>query len=85
MPIGTGSNTEYTDAPINGGEDRPGGFPPWEGKRPFVNRIYLDESRGAVLGSNAMLDHELFFDEENLRIGIATADCGSSLKDGILL
>jgi len=85
MPTGTGSNTAYTDAPTNGGEDRPGGFPMWEGKRPFVNRIYLDESRGAVLGSNAMLDHELFFDEENLRIGIATADCGSSLKDGVLL
>lgn len=48
---------------------------PWEGKRGFVSRIYIDEPHGVVLGSNAMTGKELYFDTANRRIGIAQATC----------
>jgi len=48
---------------------------PWEGTRGFISRIYVDEPRGVVLGSNAMLGKELFFDVENKRLGVAKATC----------
>lgn len=47
----------------------------WEGTRPFTNRIYVDEPIGAVLGANAMIGHDILFDIEGARIGIARADC----------
>ena len=47
----------------------------WEGSKTFTNRIYLDEPRGCVLGANAMYYHDVLFDIENSRIGIASADC----------
>ena len=47
----------------------------WEGLKTFTNRIYLDEPRGCVLGANAMYNHDILFDIENSRIGIASADC----------
>jgi len=47
----------------------------WEGKKAFVNRIYLTEPSGAVLGVNAMMGHEIYFDIENQRIGFADSDC----------
>ena len=47
----------------------------WEGSKTFTNRIYLDEPRGCVLGANAMYNHDVLFDIENSRIGIASADC----------
>jgi len=48
----------------------------WNGKKSFINRMYLDEPNGAVLGINAMLGHDIYFDIENQRIGIsATSDC----------
>ena len=47
----------------------------WEGKRGFISRIYVDEPHGAVLGSNAMLDKEIYFDLANRRLGVAKAKC----------
>ena len=49
--------------------------PDWTGTRELVNRVYLDEPEGAVLGANAMTGHEILFDTEGLRVGLAKADC----------
>jgi Xylanase inhibitor N-terminal/Xylanase inhibitor C-terminal len=49
--------------------------PDWTGTRELVNRVYLDEPEGAVLGANAMTGHEILFDTEGQRIGLAKADC----------
>ena len=48
---------------------------PWQGKRGFTSRIYVDEPNGAVLGSNFMMDHEVYFDTANRRMGIARSSC----------
>lgn len=48
---------------------------PWNGKRGFISRIYIDEPHGVVLGSNAMTGKELYFDNANRRIGVAKAAC----------
>mmetsp|Transcript_9206 Transcript_9206/g.16697 ORF Transcript_9206/g.16697 Transcript_9206/m.16697 type:complete len:429 (-) Transcript_9206:686-1972(-) len=48
---------------------------PWDGVKEFTNRIYCDEPRGAVLGMNAMIGHDILFDLEGMRLGIAPADC----------
>jgi hypothetical protein len=48
---------------------------PWEGTRKFTSRIYVNEPAGVVLGSNAMMDKEIFFDVANKRIGVAKATC----------
>ena len=48
---------------------------PWEGKRSFTSRVYVDEPQGVVLGSNAMMDKEIYFDIENRRLGVARATC----------
>lgn len=48
---------------------------PWIGKKDFINRIYLDEPNGAVLGLNAMRGHNLYFDVEENRIGFARSSC----------
>lgn len=48
---------------------------PWEGKRKFTSRIYLDEPAGVVLGSNAMMDKEIYFDVANKMLGVAKATC----------
>lgn len=50
-------------------------YPHWTGKVELVNRIYLDEPEGAVLGANTMFGHEMLFDVEGHRVGIAKADC----------
>jgi len=47
----------------------------WEGNRGFISRIYVDEPHGVVLGSNAMLDKEIYFDLANRRLGVAKAKC----------
>ena len=47
----------------------------WTGTRSFVNRIYVDEPRGAVLGSNVMMDHDVYFDIAKRRLGVARATC----------
>jgi hypothetical protein len=41
----------------------------------YTPRVYLDESSGAVLGANTMRDYEVFFDEENRRVGFARSNC----------
>jgi hypothetical protein len=38
-------------------------------------RLYATESSGAILGANAMRDHDVIFDEENNRMGWVEADC----------
>jgi hypothetical protein len=48
---------------------------PWHGKLGFISRIYVNEPKGAVLGSNAMMNHELYFDISNRRMGVAKASC----------
>lgn len=48
---------------------------PWKGKRGFTSRVYVDEPHGAVLGANMMMDHEVYFDTANRRIGVARAEC----------
>ena len=55
------------ESPNNGGE--------WEGKRGFTSRVYVDEPQGVVLGSNAMMDKEIYFDIPNRRLGVANAVC----------
>lgn len=47
----------------------------WHGKRGFISRIYVTEPKGAVLGSNAMMDHDVYFDVANRRLGVAKANC----------
>ena len=47
----------------------------WDGERGFISRIYVDEPHGVVLGSNAMLDKEIYFDLANRRLGVAKAKC----------
>jgi hypothetical protein len=48
---------------------------PWHGKRGFISRMYVTEPNGSVLGSNAMMNHELYFDIANRRLGIAKSRC----------
>lgn len=48
---------------------------PWEGTRKFTSRIYVDEPAGVVLGSNAMMDKEIYFDVANKMLGVAKATC----------
>lgn len=54
-----------TDATISG----------WSGSRYFVNRLYVDETNGAVLGSNAMYGHDVLFDTQHKIMAIARANC----------
>ncbi len=49
----------------------------WDGEKGWINRIYLDESSGCVLGANAMFGHDILFDIANAQIGVAEADCSS--------
>lgn len=55
--------------------DEKAGGTPWTGKRGFTSRLYVDEPHGAVLGSNMLIGHEVFFDTANRRLGVATAEC----------
>mmetsp|Transcript_417 Transcript_417/g.460 ORF Transcript_417/g.460 Transcript_417/m.460 type:complete len:645 (-) Transcript_417:87-2021(-) len=41
----------------------------------YINRLYADERGGSVLGANAMMGHDVYFDQENMRIGWAESDC----------
>jgi hypothetical protein len=49
--------------------------PDWRGTKELVNRIYVDEPHGAVLGANTMFGHDIFFDTQGNRVGLARADC----------
>ena len=50
----------------------------WKGNASFVNRLYIDESEGAVLGSNAMIGHDILFDIDRSMLGIARSRCTTS-------
>jgi hypothetical protein len=41
----------------------------------YVARFYTDEGSGSVLGANAMMGHDVFFDNGRGRIGFAESDC----------
>lgn len=55
-------------------------MPDWRGSKELVNRIYLDEAEGAVLGANTMFGHDILFDTEGQRVGLARADCETTQK-----
>jgi hypothetical protein len=48
-------------------------YDPETGK--YVSRFFVTEGRGSVLGANAMMGHDVFFDLENDRIGWAESSC----------
>ncbi|KAL7544037.1 hypothetical protein ACHAXR_013504 [Thalassiosira sp. AJA248-18] len=48
-------------------------FDPDNGK--YVARFYTEESSGSVLGANAMMGHDVFFDVARGRIGFAESNC----------
>lgn len=41
----------------------------------YIFRVYLNENVGAVLGANFMNNHNIIFDTETSRIGIASSTC----------
>jgi len=41
----------------------------------YVPRFYTDEYGNSVLGANAMMGHDILFDNDNRLIGIAESDC----------
>jgi hypothetical protein len=41
----------------------------------YTPRIYLTEATGAVLGANAINEHNVIFDPDNLRVGFAKSRC----------
>jgi len=48
-------------------------YDPDNGK--YVARFYTEESSGSVLGANAMMGHDVFFDIARGRIGFAESNC----------
>jgi hypothetical protein len=49
----------------------------WNGNVIFVNRLYVDEPEGTVLGSNAMIGYDILFDIDKHTLGIAKSKCTS--------
>jgi len=49
--------------------------PFWKGKHQLTNRLYADEPLGAVLGANSMFGHDILFDSQEHRVGLARANC----------
>ena len=47
----------------------------------YTSRLYFTESRGGVLGANAMMGHNVVFDWENGRIGFAQSSCAYDEED----
>jgi hypothetical protein len=43
--------------------------------RKYVARFYTEEGGGSVLGANAIMGHDVFFDIENNQIGFAESSC----------
>ena len=41
----------------------------------YVSRFYPDEGGGSVLGANAMMGHDVFFDIDGGKVGWAESDC----------
>mmetsp|Transcript_67852 Transcript_67852/g.100558 ORF Transcript_67852/g.100558 Transcript_67852/m.100558 type:complete len:848 (+) Transcript_67852:1612-4155(+) len=46
----------------------------------YTSRLYFTESRGGVIGANAMQGHDVLFDWENGRVGFAESSC--EFKEG---
>lgn len=44
-------------------------------KEKYTSRFYPTERSGSVLGANAMMGHDVFFDMDNTRLGWAESDC----------
>jgi hypothetical protein len=44
----------------------------------YFNRFYADEGSNSVLGANAMMGHDVYFDVPNARIGWAESQCDYS-------
>jgi hypothetical protein len=44
-------------------------------KKKYTSRFYPTEHSGSVLGANAMMGHDVFFDMNNTRLGWAESDC----------
>lgn len=44
-------------------------------QKKYIARFYADESGGSVLGANAMMGHDVFFDIDTKLIGWAESDC----------
>jgi hypothetical protein len=59
--------------------------PDWRGTKELVNRVYLDEPEGAVLGANTMFGHDILFDTQGQRVGLARADCEMEINGVIAL
>jgi hypothetical protein len=47
-------------------------------KSKYISRFYSDERGGSVLGGNAIMGHDVFFDIDNERIGWAESKCDYS-------
>jgi Xylanase inhibitor N-terminal len=45
----------------------------------YVARFYIDEDSGGVLGANAMMGHDVYFDIGGLRIGWAESTCNYTM------
>lgn len=41
----------------------------------YVARFYINEGSGSVIGANAMMGHDVYFDIPRGRVGIAESDC----------
>jgi len=48
---------------------------PWSHSVTLINRVYVDEPDGAVLGANAMMGHEIYFDTQGGQVGIVRSSC----------
>lgn len=44
-------------------------------KDTYTSRLYFNESKGGVIGANAMQGHDVLFDWENGRVGFAESTC----------
>lgn len=53
---------------------------PWSSTVTLVNRVYLDEREGAVIGANAMIGHEIYFDTQGHTVGIVRSTCDDDTK-----
>ena len=67
--------TEQQENGNGGGGDHIHDVRPWKGSKPLTFRIYFEESNGAVLGSNAMFNHDILFDEQGHQVGIVASNC----------
>ena len=53
---------------------------PWKGERELIHRVYVDESSGAVIGLNALMDYDVYFDAQDGQVGVAPADCAKPIQ-----